>query len=135
MPKTTKSGDAKRSELPDTLKRSPAKAQRTFAKAHDAAVEEYGEGERAHRTAYAALKHSFEKVGDHWEPKDEKGPSDPQARKSGAAARRGRGETYGGVDAEGNTKDELYDRARRLGVRGRSKMSKRELAKAVARKQ
>jgi cation transport regulator ChaB len=55
--------------LPDTLKRSPAKAQRTWAKAHDSAVEEYGDGERAHRVAFAALKHSFEKVGDHWEPK------------------------------------------------------------------
>ena len=69
MPKTTASGSAKQSELPDTLKRSPAKAQRTFAKAHDSAVKEYGEGERAHRVAYAALKHSFEKVGDRWQPK------------------------------------------------------------------
>jgi cation transport regulator ChaB len=70
MPKTTKQGKAKRSELPDTIKRSDAKAQRTFAKAHDSAAEEYGEGERAHRVAYAALKHTHEKVGDHWEPKD-----------------------------------------------------------------
>jgi len=31
-------------KLPGTLKRSPAKAQRTWAKTHDAAVEEYGEG-------------------------------------------------------------------------------------------
>lgn len=69
MPKTTKRGDAKKSELPSTLRRSEAKAQRTFAKAHDAAAKEYGEGDRAHRVAYAALKHSFEKVGDHWEPK------------------------------------------------------------------
>jgi hypothetical protein len=46
-----------------------------------AAVQEYGEGERAHRTAYGALKHAFEKVGDHWEPKEggRKGPSDPQS--------------------------------------------------------
>jgi cation transport regulator ChaB len=69
MPKTTARGTPKQSELPDTLKRSPAKAQRTFAKAHDSAVKEYGEGGRAHRVAYAALKHGFEKVGDHWEPK------------------------------------------------------------------
>lgn len=61
MPKTTTRGTAKQSELPDTLKRSPAKAQRTFAKAHDSAVKEYGEGERAHRVAYAALKHNFER--------------------------------------------------------------------------
>src|SRR5207248_5030590 len=135
MPKTTKSGAARKSELPDTLKRSPAKAQRTFAKAHDQAVEQYGEGERAHRTAYAALKHSFERVGDRWVPKKEKGPSDPRSKKTTAQKRRGEGETYGGVDAEGNTKQELYERAKRLGVEGRSTMSKRELARAIARKQ
>ena len=76
MPKTTSRGTAKKSELPSTLPKSPAKAQRTFAKVHDAAVEQYGEGERAYRVAYDALKHSFEKVGDHWEAKAEKGPSD-----------------------------------------------------------
>jgi hypothetical protein len=31
MPKTAKSGGAKKSELPSTLKKSDAKAQRTFA--------------------------------------------------------------------------------------------------------
>ncbi|MGI8535266.1 MAG: ChaB family protein, partial [Mycobacteriales bacterium] len=61
MPKTTRSGKARQDELPSTLQRSPDKAQRTFAKAHDAAAEQYGEGERAHRTAYSAVKHSFEK--------------------------------------------------------------------------
>ena len=121
-------------ELPDTLRRSPKKAQRTWIKAHDNAVESYGEGERAHRTAFAALKHSFEKVGDHWEAKDEKGPSDPHAARSGKAARRG-GETFGGVDVVGNTRAELYERARWAGVKGRSTMSKEELACAVARKQ
>ena len=135
MPKTTKRGAARKSELPDTLKRSSAKAQRTFAKAHDRAVEQYGEGERAHRTAYAALKHSFERVGDQWKPKEQKGPSDPRSKKTTAQKRRGEGETYGGVDAEGNTKHELYERAKKLGVEGRSKMSKRELARAIAKKQ
>ncbi len=71
MPKTTRGGKARQDELPSTLRRSPDKAQRTFAKAHDAAAQEYGEGERAHRTAYSAVKHSFEKVGDHWEPKQD----------------------------------------------------------------
>jgi hypothetical protein len=135
MPKTTKEGKARQSELPATLKRSPAKAQRQFAKTHDAAVKEYGEGERAHRTAYASLKHNFEKVGDHWEAKDEPGPSDPRSKKTTAQKRHGEGETYGGVDADGNTKQELYDRARKLGVEGRSKMSKPELARAIAAKQ
>jgi cation transport regulator ChaB len=121
-------------DLPGTIQRSPAKAQRTYAKAHDNAVGEYGEGERAHRTAMAALKHSFEKVGDHWEPKKAKGPSDPRAA-SHARKGRTRGRSYGGVDVFGHSKQELYERARRLGVQGRSSMSKDELASAIARKQ
>jgi hypothetical protein len=130
MPKTTKGGKPKQSELPSTIQRSDAKAKRTFAKAHDGAVETYGEGERAHRAAYAALKRTHEKVGDHWEPKDGKGPSDPRARNP--RARQNQGETFGGVDA-GKSKSELYADARRAGIAGRSRMSKRELAKALQR--
>jgi len=122
-------------EMPRTIRRSPEHAQRTWAKTHDNAVKEYGEGERSHRTAYAALKHSFEKVGDHWEPKKRKGPSDPRAKRGGKAARRGEGRTFGGVDYYGHTKQQLEERARRLGVRGRSRMTKADLAKAIARKQ
>ena len=124
-----------RDELPSTLKRSPAKAQRTWIKVHDRAVDEYGEGERAHRTAFAALKHSFEKKGNRWVPKAEKGPSDPRSTRSTAEKRAGKGETFGGVDYYGNSKHELYQRARDLGIAGRSKMSKRELARAIMRKQ
>lgn len=133
MPKTRKSGEPVKEELPGTIRRSPAKAQRTFAKAHDSAVEEYGEGERAHRVAYSALKHTFEKKGDHWEEKGRKGPSDPRA--AHPRARENKGKSYGGVDVYGNTKRELLKRAADLNVQGRSKMSKEELAEAIARKQ
>src|SRR5436190_23118379 len=126
---------SKKKDLPSTVQRSPAKAQRTYAKAHDSAVETYGEGERAHRTAYSALKHSFERRGDHWEPKDRKGLSDPQAKKSTPESRRRPSKTYGGVDVEGNSKQELYERAKQYGVEGRSSMSKQELAEAIAKKQ
>ena len=122
------------SKMPGTIERSPKKAQRTYTETLESAEEQYGDGERAHRTALAALKHSFEKVGDHWEPKDEKGPSDERA----AADNRdggSRGRSGGGVDVEGHTKKELYDRAKRLGVEGRSSMDKYELAQAIARKQ
>ncbi|MCX8561647.1 ChaB family protein [Mycolicibacterium mucogenicum] len=127
MPKTTKKGQAKKSELPSTLQKSSPKAQRTFAKAHDSAAEEYGEGERAHRVAYSALKHSYEKVGDHWEKKDHKGPSDERARSGGPNAR---GKTAEGVDTEA-TKKHLMDIARRLDIRGRSTMNKGELVEAI----
>lgn len=118
-------------EMPSTLQRSSKQAQRTWAETHDAAVEQYGEGERAHRTAYASLKHSFEKVGDHWEEKEggKKGPSDRQAAKGGSRARRG-GRTAGGVDANA-TKEHLMERARQLNVKGRSRMSKAELVEAL----
>jgi hypothetical protein len=133
MPKTTKEGKAKKSELPSTLQKSGSKAQRTWAKAHDNAVKEYGEGERAHRTAFSALKHTHEKKGDRWVPKKSKGPSDPRAKHPDA--RRGKGKSYGGVDLYGNTKKELYERAKSLGIEGRSEMSKEELAEAIAKKQ
>src|SRR3954462_2871091 len=122
MPKTTKSGTAKKSELPGTLKRSPAKAQRTFAKAHDSAAGEYGDERRANQVAWAAVKHSFEKVGDHWEKKDKKGPSDAQA----AGGRNTNQRTKGGAVPTAR-KEHLLAIAKRLSISGRSKMKKKEL--------
>ncbi len=125
MPKDSKE------DLPGTIQRSPDKAQRTYAKALESAHEEYDSEERAHRTAYGALKHSFEKVGDHWEPKDHRGPSDERSKRPRGEG----GESAGGVDVEGHSKKELYDRAKKLDVGGRSRMTKQELAQAIARKQ
>ena len=127
MTKTTKGGQPKKNELPSTLRKSPAKAQRTFAKAHDSAVKQYGEGERAHRVAYDALKHSFEKIGDHWEPKSPKGPSDSRARSGGPNPK---GRSAEGVDANASKKH-LVEVARRLDISGRSTMSKGELVSAI----
>lgn len=120
-----------RDEMPSTIQRSNKRAQRIWSKAHDSAVDTYGEGERAHRTAFAALKHQFKKVGDHWEPKKDKGPSDPQARRSTPESSKPR-KTAEGVDANASKKD-LYDTARRLGIEGRSRMSKAELVDAIKR--
>jgi cation transport regulator ChaB len=127
MPKTTKSGQAKKSELPSTLQRSGKKAQQTFAKAHDSALESYEGDERAaNQVGFSALKHTHEKVGDHWEPKKNKGPSDSQA-KGGRNTNR---PTAGGVDANASKKH-LYEQATRLDIPGRSKMSKDELVEAL----
>jgi cation transport regulator ChaB len=123
MPKTTRSGKPKQDELPSTLQRSPKKAQRTFAKTYDSAAEQYDDDSRAARTAYSSLKHSYEKVGDHWEAKGEKGPSDRGGRGR-------RNDTHGGVDANASKKH-LYEIAQRLDVSGRSKMDKAQLVEAI----
>jgi cation transport regulator ChaB len=117
-----------REVLPSTLERSSKGAQRTWSKAHDSAVEQYGEGERAHRVAYNALKHSYEKVGDHWERKEKgrKAPSDPRA----ARPRQFGGRSGEGVD-EKASKEHLYDIAKRMDIEGRSKMNKSELLDAI----
>jgi len=127
MPMLNKKGKVRKKELPSTLRKSKPKAQRTFAKAHDAAADEYGDGERAHRVAYSALKHKFEKVGDHWEKKEKKGPSDERAKSGGPNAR---GKTAEGVDANA-TKKHLRVVANKLDISGRSKMSKSELVTAI----
>ncbi|WP_395821787.1 ChaB family protein [Curtobacterium flaccumfaciens] len=114
-------------EIPSTLQRSPEHAQEIFEKTLDSANETYGPGERAHRTAFAAVKHEYEKVGDHWEEKGSSGPSD-----SGAAGSRGSGKTEGGVDANAS-KAHLMDVAKRLDVSGRSKMTKDELVEAIGK--
>lgn len=104
-------------DLPSTLKRSPAKVQRTYEKTLDSAHDEYDSEERAHRTAWASVKNVAEKKGDHWEVKG--GGSDS----SGGGA----------SSSDGPTRQELYDRARELDIEGRSNMNKDELERAVKR--
>lgn len=116
-------------QIPSTIERSDDHAQALWSAAHDSAVESYGDGERAHRTAFAALKHEYEKVGDRWERKAESGPSDDRAAQRGPD---GDGETAGGVDANA-TKAHLMDLAKRLDVSGRSRMTKAELVEALQR--
>ena len=115
-------------DLPSTLQRSEEHAQEIYGETLASAEDEYGDGERAHRTAFAALKHSYEKVGDHWEPKDEKGPSDAGAAQGGP----GDHPTQGGVDANAS-KAHLMDVAKRLDVPGRSTMDKDELVEAIGK--
>jgi cation transport regulator ChaB len=127
MPNKGKSGDF--APLPATLERSPKKAQDTYEETLESAEREYaGDEERAHRVAWGAVKHSFEKRGDHWEPKDERGPSDDRAAIGGSSTR---GASYGGVDVNGKTKDELAGEARAAGIHVTSHMTKDDLGKAL----
>ena len=127
MPKTGKNDHARKEELPSTVQRSDQKAQDTFAKTYDSALESYDNDEgRAARTAYASLKHSYEKVGDHWEPKEKRGPSDQRAEEGVESS----APTAGGVDANAS-KEHLYQRAQELNIEGRSKMDKSELVEAL----
>ena len=126
MPKTTTTGKPKQDELPSTLQRSAKKAQRTFTKAYDAAADQYGSAKRANQVAWSAVKHAYEKVGDHWEKKGSMGPSDKRAEQGrGSKAR-----PQGGVDANA-TKDHLLKVAKRLDISGRSTMKKKQLVEAI----
>ena len=127
MPKTGKNDHARKDELPSTLQRSDQKAQDTFAKTYDSALESYDQDEeRAARAAYASLKHSYEKVGDHWEPKEKRGPSDKRAEQGIRSSE----PTAGGVNANAS-KEHLYKLAKELDVKGRSKMDKDQLVHAL----
>ena len=81
MPKTTKGGNPKADELPSTLQRSNAKAQRTFAKAHDAAADEYG-SRRAPRCVLGAQT-QLRKSRRPLAAQEKKGPSDARAERGG----------------------------------------------------
>ncbi len=114
--------------LPSTLERSDQKAKDTYAETLASAEDTYGDGARAHQTAWAAVKHTHEKVGDHWEPKEANGPSDDRAAGSVGTDR----ETRGGVDANAS-KEHLYELAQRADISGRSTMTKDELIDALQR--
>jgi len=103
-----KNGKPKKKALPSTVARSGKKARRTFAKAHDSAAKQYGGGEQAMRTAWAALEQTHELVGKRW-------------RKKPAG---------GGLDSSA-TKKHLYNVARDLQIEGRSTMSKAQLIDAI----
>ena len=90
MPKTTKSGKPKQSELPSTLQNSGGKAQRTFTKAYDAAIDQYGDEQRAHQVAFAALKHTHEKVGTSGRGRTGAGRARPTPGRREAGTRTGR---------------------------------------------
>jgi cation transport regulator ChaB len=119
---------AKEIDLPSTLERSDQHAQEIYSATLASAIEQYGDGERAHRTAFDSLKHSYERVGDHWESKAQRGPSDDRAAATGI----GDELSHGGVDARASVAH-LRDVARRLGIAGRSRMRKAELVDAIER--
>jgi hypothetical protein len=119
-----------RDDVPSTIARSDDKAVRTYKKTLESAEESYGDGERAHRAAFSALKHTHEKVGDHWEPKDEPGPCDAQAEQRGADSLKRPKETAEGVDANA-TKAHLVEVAKKLDVTGATRMRKDDLVEEI----
>ncbi len=66
MPRSSRYHLTTAGELPATLRHSSPEAQEAFLKAREDAIQVYGEGDEAHRTAYRALKQKFEKRGDQW---------------------------------------------------------------------
>ena len=130
MAGTHEQAEQMREDVPSTIARSDDKAVRTYKKTLESAEESYGDAERAHRAAFAALKHTYEKVGDHWEPKEEAGPSDPQAEQRPPRSLERPKETAAGVDANAS-KAHLMDVARKVGVSGVTRKTKKELVEEI----
>ena len=122
---------AKKEDLPSTLERSPKKVRDTYEKTLDSAHEEYDSEERAHRTAWSAVKHVAEKKGDHWEPKDEKGPSDPQAERERARGARPPARDRTAASTPTRRRTSCSRTPARPDISGRSSMNKDELADAL----
>lgn len=118
--------------MPKTIQRSDKHAQEIWQEAHDSATETYGEGGRAHRVAYAALKHVYQKRGDKWVRKAEKGASDPQAARGPTTRVKSTGEprapTAGGKVAR--TSAEAREKAKE--ARKEYGRSRRQAEKEVA---
>ena len=113
---------------PKTVQRLDEHAQALWQAAHDSAVKTYGEGGRAHRVAFSALKHEYEKKGDRWVNKGWKGPSDPHAAKG---YKEGKNlPTAGGKVAKtvGEAREKAKE-ARREAAEARRKEEKKEKAK------
>jgi len=131
--RTTRSRDG---DLPSTLERSDKHAQDIYEETLASAEKTYaGDEGAAHRVAWSAVKHEYEKTGDHWEAKDHKSPSDSRSAQSHEGKLAGEGTTHGGVDVNGHTKDELRERAEKLGAKTSARMTKDELGDAIAKKQ
>ncbi len=114
-------GNGDDAEIPSTILRSGDHAQDIWRSAHDSAVKTYGEGGRAHRVAYAALKHQYKKQGDRWVRKDE-----------GAV-----GSTGGTWSDDAQEVDRRAPRAdgRRQGGYGQGRVEDGEMAHALARRE
>ena len=123
--------DRMREDVPSTIARSDDKAVRTYKKTLESAEESYPDDpERAHRAAFSSLKHTHEKVGDHWEPKEEYGPSDDQAATPAPRNRRSAKPTAEGVNARA-TKAHLVEVAKKVGVKSAQKHTKDELVEEI----
>jgi hypothetical protein len=125
-----KQAEQMRSDVPSTIARSDDKAVRTFKKTLESAEESYGGGERARRAAFASLKHTHEKVGDHWEPKGDKGPSDPEAARGAPEVLERPQPTAQGVDVNAS-KGHLDEVAHKVGIQHPEDMSKGDLVGAI----
>lgn len=119
-----------RDKVPSTIARSDDKAVRTYKKTLESAEDSYGPGRRAHQSAFASLKHTHEKVGDHWEPKEHAGPSDPQAAQGTPQSVRQPRPTAQGVDVNAS-KGHLDQVAQKVGIEHPEQMRKDDLVRAI----
>ena len=113
--------------VPSTRRRSAEKA-RSVAGTGSRAEARPVEGGRDRRTAYVPLKHDSERITESWAR---------TGRKTGlesvvTASRPSVARLVGGIDPNA-TRGSLYKVAKRLAIKGRSSMTRRQLYEAIER--
>jgi hypothetical protein len=113
------------------FQKSGRRAQESYAKALDSAIQTYGAGDRARRSAIASVSRTFQRLGDRWVPRSPQSARTAQAtRRSASSANSSRPTQSGNIDMK-STKDNLMNAARRMQIPGRSRMNKPELVAAL----
>jgi hypothetical protein len=109
--------------------RRPSKIEpRARASAKPAQTEPAAEAGSVHRTAYVPLKHDSERITERWARTGRKAG----AESSATVNRQSIGKLVGGVTPSA-TKQRLYKVAKRLAIKQRSTMTRRQLADAIER--
>jgi hypothetical protein len=126
--------DERRYGAPATLERPEDRDRDIWAAPRARALGVSGDRERMHPAAGSGLRYAYRRQGGHWVPNDQPAPAHEQAA-HGSTAPESTAErtpnTDGGAADGGMTRKQLYERATKLGIRGRSRMNKKELAIAV----
>jgi hypothetical protein len=109
-----------------TMRRSSVKVLKSRVHTRSLPAAPSVDGERGHRTAYVPLKHDSEKIADGWERRGRK----PGAGAANGVSRPSVDKLMGTIGPHA-TKAYLYKIAKRLAIKNRAAMTRKQLVEAI----